>query len=56
MTLSNAEQGKFYVPIESIQLPITDQEIEQVCGIIQALHGIALEQMDEAIRKRGGSL
>jgi len=35
---------------------LTDEEIEQACGILQAPHGITLEQMDEAIRKRGGSL
>ena len=35
---------------------LTDEEIEQVCGILQAPHGITLEQMDEAIKKRGGSL
>ena len=35
---------------------LTDEEIEQACGILQAPHGITLEQMDEAIKKRGGSL
>jgi Protein of unknown function (DUF2281) len=31
----------------------TDEEIEQACGILQAPYGITLEQMDEAIKKRG---
>ncbi|MFU8788325.1 MAG: hypothetical protein ACNA7G_04795 [Methylobacter sp.] len=53
---SNAEQGEFYVPIENIQLPIIYQEIEQACGILQASHGLTLEQMDEVIRKRGGEV
>ncbi len=35
---------------------VTDEEIEQACGILQAPYGISLEQMDEAIKKRGGSL
>ena len=37
---------------------LTDEEIEQACGILQAQapHGITLEQMDEAIKKRGGRL
>jgi hypothetical protein len=35
---------------------LTDEEIEQACGILQAPHGITLEQMDGAIKKRGGSL
>ena len=35
---------------------LTDNEIEQACGILQAPHGITLEQMDEAIKERGGSL
>lgn len=34
---------------------LTDEEIEQACGILQAPNGITLEQMDEAIKKRGGS-
>lgn len=33
---------------------LTDEEIEQACGILQAPHGITLEQMDQAIKKRGG--
>jgi len=35
---------------------LTDKEIDQACGILQAPHGITLEQMDEAIKERGGSL
>jgi protoheme ferro-lyase len=35
---------------------LTDEEFEQACGILQAPHGITLEQMDAAIKKRGGSL
>ena len=35
---------------------LSDEEIEQACGILQAPHGITLEQMDEAIKKRGGRL
>ncbi|WP_262964323.1 hypothetical protein [Methylobacter psychrophilus] len=31
-------------------------EVKQACGILQALQGITLEQMDEAIKERGGSL
>jgi len=35
---------------------LTDEEIEQACGILQASRSITLEQMNEAIKKRGGSL
>jgi hypothetical protein len=35
---------------------LTDEEIEQACGILQAPHGIILAQMDEAIKKRGAGL
>lgn len=35
---------------------LTDEEIEQACSILQAPHGITLEQMDEAIKKRGAGL
>ncbi|MDD5271214.1 MAG: DUF2281 domain-containing protein [Methylovulum sp.] len=35
---------------------LTDAEIEQACGILTAPHGVSLEQMDEAIKSRGGSL
>jgi hypothetical protein len=35
---------------------LTDEEIERACGILQAPHAITLEQMEEAIKKRGGSL
>lgn len=35
---------------------LTDEEIEQACGILQAPRGITLEQMDEAIKKRGAGL
>ncbi|MEI6069586.1 MAG: DUF2281 domain-containing protein [Methylococcaceae bacterium] len=35
---------------------LTDKEIDQACGILQAPHGITLEQMDAAIKNRGGSL
>jgi hypothetical protein len=35
---------------------LTDTEIEQACGILTAAHGVTLEQMDAAIKSRGGSL
>ena len=35
---------------------LTDEEAEQACGILQAPHSVTLEQMDEAIKNRGGSL
>ncbi len=35
---------------------LSDQEIEQACGVLQAPHSVTLEQMDEAIKKRGGNL
>ena len=35
---------------------LTVDEVEQACGILQAPHGITLQQMDEAIKKRGWNL
>ena len=35
---------------------LTDEEVEQACGILQAPRGVTLDQMDEAVKKRGGSL
>lgn len=35
---------------------LTGKETDQVYGILQAPNGITLEQMDEAIKKRGGGL
>jgi hypothetical protein len=42
--------------ITQLNHELTDEEIEQTCGILQAPHGVTLEQMDEAIKRRGGSL
>ncbi len=39
-----------------INAELTDADIEQACGILTAPHGVTLEQMDAAIKKRGGSL
>jgi hypothetical protein len=39
-----------------IKNELTHEETKQACGILQAPYGITLEQMDEAIKKRGGSL
>lgn len=42
---------------ESLQLTeLTDAEIEKACGILTAPRDVSLEQMDEAIKNRGGSL
>lgn len=32
------------------------EDIESACGILQASHSVSLEQMDAAIKQRGGSL
>ena len=36
--------------------PVSDQEIEQACGVLKATHGVTLEEMDAVIRQRGGQL
>ena len=36
--------------------PLSDREIERACGVLKATHGVTLEEMDVAIRKRGGEL
>ena len=40
------------------QLPAeeTENDIENACGILQAPRTVSLEQMETAIRKRGGHL
>lgn len=38
------------------KIELTDEETEQACGILQAPRGVTLEQMDEAIKKRGAGL
>jgi len=35
---------------------LTDEEIEQACSILHTPHCITLLQMDEAVKKSGGSL
>lgn len=35
---------------------LSDVELEQACGILNAPHGVSLGQMEEAIKKRGGDL
>jgi Protein of unknown function (DUF2281). len=34
---------------------LTDAELEQACGILKAPHGVSLAQMEDAIKKRGGT-
>jgi hypothetical protein len=50
------EERYSFKSVTQIKHEITDEEIEQACGILQAPHGITLQQMDEAIKKRGGRL
>ena len=45
-----------FKPITRDNKQLTDEEIEQACGILQAPNGITLEQMDVYIKKRVGSL
>ena len=42
--------------ITQLKCELTDEDIEKACGILQAPHNVSLEQMDDAIKKRGGSL
>jgi hypothetical protein len=35
---------------------VSDRELEQACGVLKASHGVSLEEMDSAIRERGGKL
>ena len=41
---------------ESSNLPKKNTDINSLCGILKAPHTITLEQMDNAIKKRGGKL
>ncbi|MDP3009585.1 MAG: DUF2281 domain-containing protein [Methylococcales bacterium] len=45
-----------YQTATAVENELTDADIEQACGILSAPHGVTLAQMDEAIKKRGGSL
>lgn len=50
-------ESRYLPPTETTQNnTLIDVNIEQVCGILTAHHGVTLEQMNEAIKKRGGSL
>jgi D-alanine-D-alanine ligase-like ATP-grasp enzyme len=44
--------------ITSLQPPalLTPEDIESACGILQATHHVSLEQMEMAIRQRGGRI
>ncbi len=35
---------------------VSDHEVDRACGVLKATHGVTLEEMDAAIRKRGGEL
>jgi hypothetical protein len=50
------EERYSFKPKIQDNIELTDEEIEQACGILQAPHGVTLEQMDEAIKRRGGNL
>jgi hypothetical protein len=67
LTIENVLQDAKQLPIDqrkilieqliaSLQQPasITPEEIESACGILQAPHPVSLEQMEMAIRQRGG--
>jgi len=40
---------------ESGNRPGKKTDIDSFCGILKAPHSVTLEQMDEAIKKRGGT-
>jgi hypothetical protein len=46
------ERGRQYTR----RTPVSDREVERACGVLKATHGVTLEEMDAAIRKRGGEL
>ncbi len=35
---------------------LTDAELEQACGILKAPHGVSLDDIETAIKQRGGKL
>lgn len=59
MQFLKAKRQKLKHTVDNESLPhheLTEDEIEQACGILTAPHGVSLEQMETAIKKRGGSL
>lgn len=36
--------------------PIRDEDVEHACGVLNATHGVTIEEMDAIIRQRGGQL
>jgi len=67
LTIENVLQDAKQLPIDQRRIlieqliaslqqpaPITPEEIENACGILQAPHHVSLEQMEMAIRQRGG--
>jgi len=41
---------------DNLNSPISEQDVERACGVLKASRGVTLEEMDAAIRKRGGTL
>ena len=58
--LSEPEKLADYLHMQTVKQTSSKRhtlaEVKQACGILQAPQGITLEQMDEAITERGGSL
>ncbi len=50
---SNAEQGKFYVPVEDIQIPVyLDRDILQLLNKQRAKSGESLETLVNALLRK----
>jgi len=59
MQFLKAKRQKFKHAVDNkslVQHELTEEEIEQTCGILTAPHGVSLEQMKAAIKKRGSGL
>ena len=46
----------FFTNSQQPNKELTDADIEQACGILTAPRSVSLEEMDAAIKKRGGHL
>lgn len=49
-------EARYAEPSETAPDSIREDDVERACGILKASHGVTLEEMDAAIRARGGRL
>jgi hypothetical protein len=49
-------EARYAEQTEAPSHAVSEADIKQACGVLKAPHGVTLEEMDAAIRARGGRL